>query len=334
MKNKLLKENNNKQIKSFIYFLHPALKIILTILTFKIIFSLNIDFCFDKKKNITIFFSLLPLFSVTIALFFLLFSIDFSISKLIKNFFHLKFFIFLSLLFYLSSEKPKEQYFKIYIWKNIFFIFFILFLFSFFFKHKKIIKNIYLLISFIFLFVLPFIFYYNNQNINYIENLFFKKKDLLQLFLVLWRILLILILNILITETTSFIEINDGLEIILKPFKKIGIPIEIFSIMISVIFMSIPFLLKETQKIMKAQISRGLNFYTKNIFKKIYFLLSLLIPIFVLVFQKSFVLANAMETRGFVLGQERTKLSFYKMKKNDYLILFIVLFFFIYSFFY
>ncbi|WP_210352292.1 hypothetical protein [Texas Phoenix palm phytoplasma] len=58
-----------------------------------------------------------------------------------------------------------------------------------------------------------------------------------------------------------------------------------------------------------------------------------MIPIFILSFKKSFVLANAMESRGFVLGQERTKLANYKILKKDYFILIIVFLFFLISFF-
>ncbi|KXT29136.1 cobalt transport family protein [Candidatus Phytoplasma oryzae] len=320
--------------KSFLFSINPALKIILTILLFKIIFTLNFDFLFQEKKKISLLLSFLPFFFVTITLFLLLFSINFSFMELIKKFLHLKFFIFFSFLIYFSFDQPSEKYFKIYCFKHTFFWFFIIFLLFWFFFKKKINKNIYWLINMIILFMIPFILFINDIYVYNIQILFFKTKDLLKIIIVFFRILLILILNILISETTSFMEINDGLEIIFKPLKKIGIPVEIFTIMLSLIFMSIPFLLNEVHRIIKAQISRGLNFYTNNIFKKIYFLLALIIPIFILVFQKSFVLANAMETRGFILGNSRTKLSFYKMSINDYLILFIVLFFFVYSFFY
>ncbi|WCA22292.1 energy-coupling factor transporter transmembrane component T family protein [Candidatus Phytoplasma oryzae] len=332
---KLTDRNSNLKSKSFLFTINPALKIIFTFLIFKIIFTLDIDFFLKKEKNkIDILFFCLPLFFITITLFYLLFSINFSFSKLIENVSHFKFFIFFSFLIHLSLQKKSEQYLKIYIFKNTFFWFFMFFLFFLFFIKQKKTKNIYILFNLFIFIMLPFVCFINNFKIYYIQTLFLEIKDLLNIFLILIRILLILILNILISETTSFMEISDGIEIILKPLKKIGVPVEIFAIMLSLIFMSIPFLLYEIQKIIKAQISRGLNLYTKNIFKKIYFLIALLIPIFILIFKKSFVLSNAMETRGFILGKPRTKLSHYYINKKDFFILFIVLFFFIFSFFY
>ncbi|MDV3195443.1 MAG: hypothetical protein Q8881_04335, partial [Sweet potato little leaf phytoplasma] len=41
---------------------------------------------------------------------------------------------------------------------------------------------------------------------------------------------------------TSFMEINDGLELILKPLKKIHFPLETFTMLLSLIYMFIPFL--------------------------------------------------------------------------------------------
>ncbi|WP_153368723.1 energy-coupling factor transporter transmembrane component T [Candidatus Phytoplasma sacchari] len=328
---KLIKNSNYKKSKSFLFSIHPALKIILSILLFKIIFTLNIDFFFHEKNKINILFSGLNFLFIITIIILSLFSIDFSFNKLIENLSNLKLFIFFSFFIYFSFEKPKEKYLNIYIFKNTFFLFLIIFILFSFFKTNKKQKRIYFLLNLIILIILPYIFFIINFKNNYLQIIFFTIKDLLQIILILIRISLILILNIIIKETTSFMEINDGLEIILKPLKKIGIPVEIFSIMLSLIFMSIPFLLSEIQKIIKSQISRGLNFYTKNIFKKIYFLLSLLIPIFVLIFQKSFILANAMETRGFVLGKKRTKLSFYKIKKSDILIMFVIILFFLYS---
>ncbi|KAB8122119.1 MAG: ABC-type cobalt transport system permease protein [Candidatus Phytoplasma cynodontis] len=325
---------NNFKKNSFLFSLNPALKIILTILFFKIIFTLNIDCFFKANSKLNIFLSFLPFFFVTLSLFGLLWSINFSFLKLIENLLNFKFFILFSFFIYLSFEKPSEKYCSIYIFENTFIWFFILFLFFLFFVKKSIHKKIYLITNLVVFLLLPFIFFKINFQTKYIQVLFFKIKDLFYIFLILIRISFILILNILISETTSFMEINDGLEIILKPLKKIGIPTEVFCIMISLIFMSIPFLLIEIQKIIKAQISRGLNLYTQNIFKKIYFLISLLVPIFVLIFQKSFVLANAMETRGFVIGNNRTKLSNYKIIKKDFISLCIVMFFFVYSFFY
>ncbi|MFR0367883.1 energy-coupling factor transporter transmembrane component T family protein [Candidatus Phytoplasma palmae] len=336
-KNYYVEEN-----KFFLYRINPAIKIILTILMFKIIFSLKIDF---SQNSIYLYMHIFLFIFFICVLFWLLMSINFSLKKLFYQIFNFKFLFLFSLIIHSSFQIPgyvnRSDYFEIYIWKNffnLFLIFFIFFCLFCFFIKNKIYKKIYWFLNFFFFLILPLLIHYGYISIGffqkiYLQSIFLKKKDLFQIFLIFIRILLLLIVNILINQTTSFIEINDGLEILLKPLKKIKFPVEIFSIMLSLIFMSIPFLLEETQKIFKAQLSRGLNFYTNNFFKKIYYLISLLIPIFILSFKKSFVLANAMESRGFVLGQERTKLANYKILKKDYFILIIIFLFFVISFF-
>ncbi|TVY12330.1 energy-coupling factor transporter transmembrane component T family protein [Candidatus Phytoplasma pini] len=323
--------------KSFLFFIHPSLKIILMIFMYRIIFALNIDFVSQEKFKFILYFVMFLLF--IFCLIGLLINIDFShtFSKLLKQILNLHFLVVFSLIIHLSF-KPQEKSIIFYTWKNINIFLFLFFIILFFYPPfaKKYIKYFFLLFLFLFVFLIPFwISKFPNKNIlsfqkNDIQKVYLQRKDILQIFLIVIRLSLIFIINIIISETTSFIEINDGLEILLKPLKKIKFPVEIFSLMISLIFSSIPFLLIEIKKILKAQTARGLDFNTKNIFKKVYYLVSLLIPIFVLTFHKSYVLADAMETRGYVVGKSRTKLTYYKINKNNYYSIFFVLFFYVF----
>ncbi|MEZ0180066.1 energy-coupling factor transporter transmembrane component T ['Camptotheca acuminata' phytoplasma] len=333
--------DSNKNAKSFVHSIHPCLKIVLIILIFKIIFSLKsqhfnafFEFGTSLQPTLKVIFCLVYFLFFTFIFFFLFKIVGYSFGKLIKQIAGFKFIFFFSFLLRLSTEAPSNNVlsYDFWIWDighaYLYILLFIsLYLFSLFVLKKKNYRRIYFLFLFVFFCILPS-FYRSKSYPVYIQ-----KTDLFNIFLIFISLFLFLMINILMKEINSFVEINDGLEMFLKPLKKIKVPVEIITLMLSMIFMSIPFLLEETKKIFKAQLSRGLNFYTNNIFKKIYYLLSLLIPIFVLSFKKSFVLSNAMETRGFVLGKERTKLVSYRMKKNDYFILFFFLFFFILSFF-
>jgi energy-coupling factor transport system permease protein len=129
----------------------------------------------------------------------------------------------------------------------------------------------------------------------------------------------------LFNKITSFIEIQDGLDIILSPLKKCKISTETFTLFLSLIFMANTFLLQETNKILKAQIARGMDLHKKNVFKRINHLLALLVPIFVLVFKRSLVLSNAMEVRGYVLSAPRTKMITYRWKIIDFVTLSAIL---------
>ena len=131
------------------------------------------------------------------------------------------------------------------------------------------------------------------------------------------RILTVIIVTSLLTYTTSTTELNDGLESVLKPLKYIGIPVSVFSMMLSLTLRSIPTLLEETDKIMKAQASRGVDFKESKLVEKIVQVISLLIPIFVVSFKRSLDLSNAMEVRGYILGAPRTKLISYQWNIKD-----------------
>jgi energy-coupling factor transport system permease protein len=124
-------------------------------------------------------------------------------------------------------------------------------------------------------------------------------------------------------------ELNYGLESLLHPLKKIKVPVDVITMMISLTLRFIPTLLVETDKIMKAQASRGVDFNESKFKDKVNQIISLLVPVFVISFKRSEDLANAMEVRGYVIGQKRTRIDTYKISLKDYVVLClsIVLFF-------
>lgn len=140
------------------------------------------------------------------------------------------------------------------------------------------------------------------------------------------RIIAVMVIASLLTFTTSTIELNDGLESLMKPLRIIKVPTYIFSMMISLTLRSIPTLLVETDKIMKAQTSRGADFNESTLRQKIGQIIALLIPVFVISFDRADDLSNAMEARGYIIGEPRTKLDVYKIKFKDIFILSIVVF--------
>ena len=141
-------------------------------------------------------------------------------------------------------------------------------------------------------------------------------------FLIL-RILIIIILSSLLTFTTMPTDITNGIESLLKPLKVVKFPVGELATMLSLTLRFIPSLLEETNKIMKAQASRGVEFSESNLKKKLTQIISLLIPIFVISFKRAEDLANAMEVRGYVVGGIRTKIDVMKLKYFDYIALFI-----------
>ena len=125
----------------------------------------------------------------------------------------------------------------------------------------------------------------------------------------LFRIMIVVILSSLLTLTTMTTDLNNGLESVMKPLNLVKFPVAEIAMMLSLTLRFIPTLLEETTKIMKAQASRGVEFSESKLKKKIEQIVSLLIPIFIISFKRAEDLANAMESRGYVIGEKRTKID-------------------------
>lgn len=145
---------------------------------------------------------------------------------------------------------------------------------------------------------------------------------------IILRLILIICISSLLTFTTKPTDLTLGIERVLSPLKLLRVQVSELSLMISIALRFIPTLLEETQKILKAQTSRGADFSEGNVKDKIIQIISLLIPMFIISFKRAEDLANAMEARGYVPGQKRTSLRILKWHLRDTLIMltFILLF--------
>ncbi|BAB03885.1 energy-coupling factor transporter transmembrane protein EcfT [Halalkalibacterium halodurans] len=138
------------------------------------------------------------------------------------------------------------------------------------------------------------------------------------------RLLTLVILTSLLTLTTTPIQVTDGLETLLSPLKRIGVPAHEIALMISIALRFIPTFMQETEKIMKAQMARGVDLTTGPIKERLNALLPLLIPLFMSAFKRAEDLALAMEARGYRGGEGRTKLRALTWKSRDTWLLIVV----------
>jgi len=113
-----------------------------------------------------------------------------------------------------------------------------------------------------------------------------------------------------------------GIEDLLKPFQKIGVPAHEIAMLISIALRFIPDLITETERIIKAQESRGVDLKEGKLMERIGAILSLIVPLFVSAFQRAEDLANAMEARGYAPGETRTRYKVLKMRAADWLLIF------------
>lgn len=132
------------------------------------------------------------------------------------------------------------------------------------------------------------------------------------------RLVLLVITTIMITLTTSPIAFADGIEFLLRPFKRIGIPGHEIAMMMTIALRFIPTLMEESDKIRKAQMARGADFETGNIFHRARNMVPLLVPLFVSAFRRADELAVAMEARCYRGGENRTRMRELQTRPLDY----------------
>jgi len=131
------------------------------------------------------------------------------------------------------------------------------------------------------------------------------------------RLTFLIIGSSIMTLTTTPNNLTDGMEKMLSPLKVFKVPVHEVAMMMSIALRFIPILLEETDKIMKAQIARGADFESGNLFQKAKALVPLLVPLFISAFRRANDLAMAMEARCYRGGEGRTKMKPLIYKKRD-----------------
>lgn len=139
------------------------------------------------------------------------------------------------------------------------------------------------------------------------------------------RLILLMIGSSILTFTTKPISLTDGIESVLNPLKRLGLPVHEIAMIMSIALRFIPTLLEETDKIMKAQQARGADFETGNILRRAKSMLPILVPLFINAFRIAFDLAMAMESRCYRGGVNRTKYHELKLHIRDYLSILILI---------
>ncbi len=143
------------------------------------------------------------------------------------------------------------------------------------------------------------------------------REGLVQGIFLSYRLVLLVFVTSLLTLTTSPIALTDGLERLLNPFKRFGVPAHELAMMMTIALRFIPTLLEEADKIMKAQMARGADFESGNPIQRARGLVPLLVPLFVGAFRRADELAMAMESRCYRGGEGRTRLKQLRFSRVD-----------------
>lgn len=147
----------------------------------------------------------------------------------------------------------------------------------------------------------------------------FTQEGLNQGIFMALRLVLLVVGTSLLTLTTSPISLTDGIERLLQPLQVIRFPAHELAMMMTIALRFIPTLLEETDKIMKAQMARGADFESGNLFQRAKALVPLLVPLFISAFRRADELAMAMESRCYRGGENRTRMKVLKAARRDYL---------------
>ena len=131
------------------------------------------------------------------------------------------------------------------------------------------------------------------------------------------RLVLLVSVTSILTLTTTPIALTDGIENLLKPFQKIGVPAHELAMMMTIALRFIPTLVEETDKIMKAQSARGADFESGNLLERAKAMIPLLVPLFLNAIKRADELALAMEARCYHGGDGRTRMKALQYSGRD-----------------
>ena len=135
---------------------------------------------------------------------------------------------------------------------------------------------------------------------------------------ILMRLMLMISLTMILTSTTKPMDMTYAFEWYMTPLKPIHFPVHEIAMTLSIALRFIPTLLDETERIMKAQASRGVDFNHGGIFKRFGAVIALIIPLFVSALERSEELANAMIV-GYDPKAKRTRYRLLRFSWRDLL---------------
>ncbi len=136
-------------------------------------------------------------------------------------------------------------------------------------------------------------------------------------FIISLRLVLLMGVSSLLMLTTSPLMLTDGLESLFRPLKRFGFPAHELAMMMTIALRFIPTLMEETDKIIKAQKSRGSDIGDGNLLAKAKSMIPILVPLFISAFRRADELAMAMEARCYHGGEGRTRMKALRMHQGD-----------------
>ena len=145
----------------------------------------------------------------------------------------------------------------------------------------------------------------------------------------LFRLIDLILLINLLAVTTSLNAVIHGVEHLLRPLGRLGLPSHELALVVGLSIRFVPVLGEETERLMKAQAARGADFGRgrRGLIQRIRRMLPLLIPLFISSLERAEDVAVAMESRGYLGSRGRTHWVQLQNRPRDYAILCLLLLF-------
>jgi len=121
------------------------------------------------------------------------------------------------------------------------------------------------------------------------------------------RIALLVVGASLLSLTTSPVGLTDGIERLLRPLGRLGVPVHDIAMILSIALRFIPTTVEEADRIVMAQRARGARFDKGGPVARARAYLPVMLPLFVSLFRRADSLALAMDARCYRGGEGRTR---------------------------
>ena len=127
------------------------------------------------------------------------------------------------------------------------------------------------------------------------------------------RISLVIMASFVITFTTTSTQLTDALASILRPLRALKVPVDDIAFTLSLALRFIPLLFEQLGQIKIAQTSRGAQFGSGSLWKRLKTWMVVLIPLFIGFFRQADSVVEAMDARCYG-AEERTSLNAQMMR--------------------
>jgi energy-coupling factor transport system permease protein len=133
-----------------------------------------------------------------------------------------------------------------------------------------------------------------------------------------YRLCLLVIVASLLTFTTSPARLAHGVEALLGPLARAGLPVRELALVLTIALRFVPVFFDEIEKIARAQQARGADLRSGGPWRRLRNWVPVFVPIFVIAFRRAEELATAMEARGFRAAQHRTRMVQLRLTGQDF----------------